>query len=191
MQEETNLVMKTQIEGFGIKIRKIRKSDAEAIAENINDKELIRRLANPHIPYPYKVSDARSFIAHAIWAWKKGTQYVFAVEDNGEFVGIIDLHEVDKRNKKAAVGAWLGRKYWGKGYGTKALKLILQFAFKELKLHRVEGIAFEWNVASRRIMEKVGFKFEGMRRESFKLNGKYQNEVIYGILRDEFKHRPP
>ena len=70
-----------------LKIRKIRKSDAEAIAKNINDKELIRRLANPHIPYPYKLSDARSFIARAIWGWKKGTQYVFSIEVDGEFIG--------------------------------------------------------------------------------------------------------
>ncbi len=170
-----------------LKIRKIRKSDAEAIAKNINDKELIRRLANPHIPYPYKLSDARSFIARAIWGWKKGTQYVFSIEVDGEFIGLIDLHDVDKRNKKAEVGAWIGRKYWGKGYGTEALRQILKFAFDKLKLHKVTGIAFEWNIASRRIMEKVGFKYEGTLRDDYRIGNKWHNNVVYSILRDEFK----
>ena len=170
-----------------IRIRKIRRSDAEAIARNINDKELIERLENPRIPYPYKVSDARSFIAHAIWSWKKGTQYVFAIEVDGKFVGVIDLHNVDKRSKKAEVGYWVGRKYWGKGYGTVALKQILEFAFKKLKLHKVTGIALESNKASIRVMEKVGFRKEGTLRDNYKIGNKWHNEVIYSILRSEFK----
>ena len=169
-----------------LKIRKIRRSDAKAIAKNINDKELIKRLANPYIPYPYTLSDARSFIAHAIWGWKKGTQYVFAIEVNGEFIGLVDLHSVDHRNKKAEVGAWIGRKYWGKGYGTEALKQILKLAFDKLKLHKVTGIAFEWNIASRRIMEKVGFKYEGTLRDDYRIGNRWHNNVIYSILRDEF-----
>ncbi len=182
-------MIRTKIEGYGLRIRKIKRSDAHSIATNINDKELIDRLANPHIPYPYTIEDAKKFIAHAIWGWKKGTQYVFVIEKEDKFIGVCDLHEVDKHNSNAKVGMWIGRKWWGKGYGTSALKLILEFAFKDLKLHRVEGIAFEWNTASRRIMEKCGFKFEGLRRESFKLKGKYQNEAIYGILANEFKHQ--
>jgi [ribosomal protein S5]-alanine N-acetyltransferase len=171
-------------------LRPLKKSDAKDIVDNINDLNITKWLLI--VPYPYKLKDAKSWIKQNTEKWKKREKddYGFGIELKGEkkIIGGIGLHKVRKSQGKAEVGYWLGRKYWRNGYGSEALKAVLDFAFKKLKLRRIEAGVFAGNPASGKLLEKFGAKKEGMKRMSCKCkaDNKIKDEYIYGLLKQEY-----
>lgn len=101
------------------------------------------------------------------------------------------MHKVDRYQGIAEAGYWLGRKYHGQGYGSEALEAVIDFAFKRLKLRRLEAEVFRGNPSSGRLLEKYGFREEGLKRKArrSKADGKIKDEYIYGLLREE-DHKP-
>lgn len=85
----------------------------------------------------------------------------------------------------AAVGYWIGKPYAGRGGMTKALSGIVRFAFDELKLHRLEAACMPSNAASIRVLEKNGFQREGLARRYLKINGVWQDHLLYATLADD------
>ena len=86
---------------------------------------------------------------------------------------------------------WLGiglgeREYWGKGYGSDALRVLLRFAFTELNLQRVSLNAFEYNARAIRSYEKAGFRVEGRVREWMRRDGRRWDVIYMGLLREEW-----
>lgn len=94
---------------------------------------------------------------------------------------------MDKDKKQAEVGYWIGKKYWGQGYVSEAVKLILEFGFKKLKLHRIQARCFAVNKSSERVMVKAGFKKEGEVSECIYRRGRWHNILRYSILVSEYK----
>ena len=168
-----------------ISIRRLKISDADKIAEYLKPKEMRRWL--DEIPWPYTKRDALKFIRKKIYQRKKKKSFCFGILYNGKLVGVIEIFNVDKKNKNAEIGYWIGMKYQGRGIGSEAVKLILEFAFKNLKLHKVYARASKGNEPSIHVLEKNGFKIEGKRREHRKLHGKWYGVLEFGILRKEFK----
>ncbi|MFA4941224.1 MAG: GNAT family protein [Patescibacteria group bacterium] len=125
---------------------------------------------------------------------KNKNQIVWSIyTKNGTHIGSTGLHNIDlKRNKKAIWGIVIGDKsYWGQGYGTDVLKIILKFSFGRLKLNRVELSVFPPNIAGFKCYTKCGFKQEGVKRKSILKRGKYLDEIIMGILKEDYKKFPP
>ncbi len=91
------------------------------------------------------------------------------------------------KNKKAELGYWLGKKHWGKGYVTQAVKLILNFGFNKLKLHKIYARLLAENIGSRKVLEKAGFKFEGTFKEHEYRHKRWHDVLNYGILRKDYK----
>jgi ribosomal-protein-alanine N-acetyltransferase len=85
----------------------------------------------------------------------------------------------------AAVGYWVGKPYAGRGYMTRALAGAVRFAFDELKLHRVEAACMPNNLASIRVLERNGFQREGLARRYLKINGVWQDHLLYATLADD------
>ena len=172
-------------------LRPIRETDAKDIFENANNLKVSKWLLV--VPYPYKLKDAKKWIKYNKEKWRKNKKddYTFGIElkDEGKLIGAIGLHKINKEQGTAETGYWLGEKYWKHGYGSEALKAILDFAFKRLKLRRIEAGVFEGNPSSGKLLEKYGFKKEGFKREArkSKANGKTKGEYIYGLLRKEYK----
>ena len=77
--------------------------------------------------------------------------------------------------------------YQGKGYGTEAIQWALDWAFDVADLHRVGIRSFEWNYGARRLYERMGFKHEGVGRESLFHNGRYWDDYQYGMLDTEWR----
>jgi len=155
---------------------------------NITSPEEIQRLANNHaiavnlrdvFPYPYTLEDAVSFLRLT----ENGSLgYVFGIYDNEIFVGccsLIPQHDIYRINGE--VGYWIGEPYWGKGYATEAVKLLVDLAFKELGLLRVYAYIFEYNIASKKVLEKAGFKKEAIIKSSVIKKGKVFDEYLYSI----------
>jgi len=179
--------MKTVIIGSKVKLRKYALSDIKSLSHNINDEEIARWTIR--IPYPYKRSDAEKFINQAQDNFRKKTAYNLAIteKDGDEVIGGIGLSNLDWEDRKAELGYWLGRHYWGRGFTTEAVSLFTNYAFNNLKLHRIYAVTFDKNVASRRVLDKCGFRLEGTLREAAFKRNRYHDEKIYGLLKHEWK----
>jgi len=127
-----------------------------------------------------------------IQAWlehDKPNDYAFVIRTltDNHTIGAIGLDGVRWSNGDAFVGIGIGeRGYWGKGYGTDAMRVILRFAFMELNLHRVSLDVFEYNPRAIRSYEKAGFKHEGRVRQALHRDGRRWDVLFMGILREEW-----
>jgi RimJ/RimL family protein N-acetyltransferase len=116
--------------------------------------------------------------------------YLFMVRtlDDDTMIGFVELSTPDWNHGVAWVGIGLGeRAYWGKGYGTDAMRLILRYAFSELNLHRVSLDVFEYNPRALHSYQKSGFVLEGRQRQAILRDGRRWDILFMGILREEWE----
>ncbi|MDO8668320.1 MAG: GNAT family protein [bacterium] len=108
--------------------------------------------------------------------------------DSGEHIGSTGLHDINRKNLKAVWGIFIGDKnYWNQGLGTDVLKTVSKHCFKKLKLNRVELGVFPHNPRGKRCYEKCGFKVEGVKKQAIWKNGRFIDEIIMGITKDDYK----
>lgn len=110
--------------------------------------------------------------------------------DDDRLLGDIDLSVISWPDGDAFVGLGIGeRDFWGKGYGTDAMKLALRYAFLELNLRRVTLNVFEYNERAIRSYEKAGFQLEGRQRQVIQREGRRWDILYMGILREEWMEK--
>ncbi len=172
-------------------LRKPRLSDWKDIYEGCKDLEVSRYLSI--VPHPYTKKDAISFIKDTLKNWnkKKKSKYIFFIELKSEkkIIGVTDIHNTDKDNKKVSTGSWIAKKYWRKGYIKESKIAVIDFIFDKLKFRKIETEAFIENQSSNSMQKKLGFKKEGIRRKSItaKSTGKIHDSVIYRLFKREWK----
>ena len=178
--------MELKIEGKTINLKKLRKSDAISIYENAKDFDIARYTT---LPYPYKLKDAEDFIRATHQRIRKKKAFELGIELKGAkgIIGMIGLMSIDHENKNAEIGYWLGKKYWRRGIMKEAIKLMLNFGFRELKLVRIYATVMHPNVASFKLLEKSGFQYEGRMRKATLRKGRWMDNLIYSILSSEFR----
>ena len=133
-----------------------------------------------YFPFPYRTADAESFI-HAVK--EQAPQMSFGIFFRQELCGVISLvPQEDVYRNNAEIGYWLGEPFWNKGIGTLAVKLITSYGFRQLNLKRIQAGIFEFNKASMKVLEKNGFRKEGIFRQSICKNGQFWDEHRYAII---------
>ncbi len=100
----------------------------------------------------------------------------------GELIGTAMMFSFNHEAKHAEIGYVFHKDYWGKGYGTEAVKLMCDFAFKDLNLHKLHARVIDTNTGSVRVLEKNGFKLEGRLADYDFIEGRYYDELIFGKL---------
>jgi RimJ/RimL family protein N-acetyltransferase len=118
--------------------------------------------------------------------------YFFAIRalTDDRLIGEIGLDVVDWSGRDAFVGLGIGEtEYWGKGYGTDAMSILLRFAFAEINLRRVTLTVFEYNPRAIRVYEKAGFCHEGRLRKVLNREGRRWDVLYMGVLREEWMER--
>jgi ribosomal-protein-serine acetyltransferase len=135
------------------------------------------------------VRDALDNIVANIEDWELKTDYHLGIFFEDKMVGMISLHAINYVVNKAAIGYWLAKDHEGKGIITDSVKALIDLAFDELNLNKIEIGAGVTNQKSRIIPEKLGFKLEGTLRENIKINEKYIDMAIYGLLKKEYKQK--
>jgi len=104
-------------------------------------------------------------------------------EKSGELVGAVTLSNIRRGvAETGTLGYWIGQAQAGRGHATAAVKAVVDFAFDELKLHRVEAACVPTNTASRRVLEKAGFEHEGQARAYLKINGDWADHLLFGRI---------
>lgn len=175
----------TQLETERLILRGLQRRDAGRIAELAGQREIAETTLT--IPHPYTLDDAISFIQSAQeWAGR-GESYTFGItlKPNGLLIGCIGIGN-DVWHHRGELGYWMGVPYWGNGYTTEAARRMLQFAFDELQLNRVYAAYFTHNLASARVLQKIGMTYEGTLRQHYFRWDQFRDAGYYGILRDEY-----
>lgn len=166
-------------------LRKLEATDANRIENLAGDHEVAKTTLN--IPHPYPEGSAVAFIHSTLESERTGKLITRAIieKETNELIGLmaISIHSTFNRGELAY---WVGKPYWGQGYGTEAAKAVLQFGFEVLKLNRIYAQSFTTNPGSWRIMEKIGLKYEGTLRQHVSRFGQYYDLAQYGILKEEF-----
>jgi [ribosomal protein S5]-alanine N-acetyltransferase len=93
---------------------------------------------------------------------------------------------VDKLHNKGELAYWIGKDYWGKGYATEAVKRVIDFGFKELKLNRIWAAIMSKNKASGKVLKKVGLRYEGTLKQDVLRWNQYEDVDVYGLLKSDY-----
>ena len=173
--------------GKQVQLRSLELKDANFIIRVYNSLEVRRFLDDPD---PLSLDDAEQWIRKT-WAQRKAHQnFFFAIElgKSKELLGICGLFGLQKINRKAELMITLFDEYnRGKGYGTEAIRLLLDYGFNQLNLHRIVLFTHEINKRAQRVYEKLGFKPGGRRRQASFFEGAYHDQLLYDILESEFR----
>lgn len=106
-------------------------------------------------------------------------------------VGLMQLFDDEepeqKHHRKVELAIDIAQAHQGKGYGSEAIRWALEWAFKTAGLHRVTVKCFGWNDGAKRLYERLGFTYEGRVREAFWVNGQWGDDLLYGMLEDEWR----
>ncbi len=158
-------------------------SDAEDVYDYARDPEFGRYV----LPMPegtYTPADAQSLVDSGLSAdWDRHP--IWAIEYAGRVIGSINVR-VESTHRRASIGYGIGRVHWGNGLTTEAARAVVQWTFDTFDVDRVFATADARNLASRRVMEKLGMQHEGTLRQHRVQRDERVDEVYYGVLRDEW-----
>ena len=134
------------------------------------------------------VSEAKEYVRRhrAEYLNQDGIVWAVTLKAQDTVIGLVGFHNWSYHNR-AMLGYDLAHAYWGQGIGSEAVRQIIRFGFERMDLNRIEGETIEDNHESRRMLEKLDFVCEGIRRGySLEDDGEYHGSAMYGLLRSEY-----
>lgn len=147
-----------------------------------------RRILQYEIELPPSVEVEKKAAETFIGFHPGSGRLMFAIETlAGEAVGGLNLNGIDEKNGTFGIGIQIYRDHRGKGYGTAAMRILLDYAFFERRLHKLNNSVLEGNIASLTMFKKLGAKEEGLRRETVYMKGRYMDEILVGITKSDFE----
>ena len=166
-------------------LRLPRATDAAAIAAACGDPEIARWIP---IPVPYHLEDAMTFVAFSAQGWSSGREPTFVIADAADrtLLGALAHHRRPDEPGRAAVGYWLAPGARGRGAATRAVQLVVRWAFDiEPGLVRMELLTLVGNEASGRVALRAGFTREGVLRRFLPFRGELVDAVMFARLHDD------
>lgn len=168
------------------RIRKWELSDAKDLAAALSNKKVQDNLRDG-LPYPYTEQDGKEFVSAMLSADENET-FAFAIMADDKVVGSIGIfRQGNIHSQTAELGYYIAEEYWGKGIMTEAVKQICEYVFGDSDIIRIYAEPFAYNMASCRVLEKVGFQYEGTLRSNAVKNGKVIDMEMYSLLKAEIK----
>jgi ribosomal-protein-serine acetyltransferase len=129
-----------------------------------------------------QLPDTEKFIAETEAQLVRNDGFQVAIAPDGPIVGVVGFHSVDWTNRKTTIGYWLAEDAQGRGAMTTAIRTLVDHAFGEWNLHRIEIHCAPANHRSRAIPERLGFREEAILRETELVGGRWLDSVVYGLL---------
>mgnify|MGYP004551164421 FL=1 len=167
-----------------VKIRKWKLSDAKNLALALSNKKIQDNLRDG-LPYPYTEQDGKEYISAMLSANENET-FAFAITVDEKAIGSIGAFRQENVHRRTAeLGYYIAEEYWGKGIMTEAVKQICKYVFDKSDIIRIYAAPYAHNIASCRVLEKVGFQYEGTLRSNAIKNGKVVDMKMYSLLKGE------
>ena len=172
-------------------LRSMRRGDWRAWAEL---REESRHFLTPWEPSWPEDSLSRSAYrrrlqrAHQDWLADRGYAFLIFRQEDARLVGGITLANVRRGiAQMGSIGYWIGLPFIRQGYVTDALRAMIDFSFDEITLHRLEAACLPHNEPSRRALLRVGFREEGLSRRYLKIDGRWQDHLRFGLIREDLR----
>lgn len=160
-------------------------------SKDIQSAAAIREIADTMIslPHPYPSGEATRYIQRQCAETEAGHSYTFILraESTGDFLGLIELRAIETEHSQAELSFWLAKSAWHQGYMREALPIVVEFALVELGLNRLYAYHMLRNPASGRILQKTGFRQEGLLRQRVRKWGLYEDVAIWAMLRRDWQ----
>ena len=164
-------------------LRPLRMSDVDVVYQYAQDPEWARYL---DVPQPYLRSDAEDFLGRQLAkSWSEEPDW--AVVSDGKVIGGVSLHDRDRERRTVELGYAVARAHWSQGFATEAVKAVVTAVFRNLSFKTVSARADVRNIASWRVMEKVGMTRKPIVHEDSPSGGPPVDMVVYAISREEWQ----
>ncbi len=184
IDEEGIEMAKNIFEGDFVRLREYHKEDIPIAWKYVNDWE-VKKYLIPGTPFPWKFEEEEKWYEEL--SAKREDNYSFAIErkSDNQYIGGCGINDLDWKNSVATVGIFLGKNFLSQGYGTDAMNVLVDFIFSEMNIHKVMLYVYAFNERAVKSYQKVGFKIEGTLRSQIFREGKYHDEIVMGILKEE------
>jgi len=183
------LADKPTLLGEMVTLRPVSEADVSGLAEMLADSEGNRLTGTRTPDGPVDLEKARQWYATRA-AHHDRLDLAIVERATGEYVGEAVLNKLDPDNRSCSFRiSLIGPRAFGRGLGSEATRLILDYAFTTVGLHRVELDVFDFNPRARHVYEKVGFRHEGTRRQALRWNNEWIDTHIMAIIAEEWANR--
>ncbi len=186
----------TSLHGRRVVLRTLNEQDYEAWLEvRTRCRDWLLKWEPRSAHATHLAEDHRSFVSRCAMRERErqiGTGFGFGIFLEGRFIGEITLSSIQRGPLQSAfIGYWIDENFAGRGLMPEAVITMLQYAFETLRLHRVEVNIIPRNAASRRVVEKLGLRFEGISERYLEIDGAWEDHARYAITAEEWSDRAP
>jgi len=179
------LAIPTLHEG-SIALRPIRVRDSRNLERELMENRAWLRAWEATNPYAPLVFDTRASIRNLLLNARAGHGLPFVVEHDGRLAGQLNVSSITWGSlSSATIGYWVGQEFAGKSITPTAVALATDYCFTELGLHRMEICIRPENAPSLRVVEKLGFRYEGLRRRFIHINGGWRDHFCFALVAEE------
>ncbi len=177
------------IPGPKVTLREVRESDAPALMAMLSSEEVAEFVS----PLPHSVEGFKEFIAEVHNERLVGNSFCFAIVPEGyeDAMGLFQVRQLEPGFGSAEWGFALGSPFWGSGVFLDGARAVIDFAFNVVGVHRLEARSIASNGRGNAALRKIGAMQEGVLRRSFQRNGRYFDQLLWSILREEWGRGKP
>ena len=171
----------------GVEIRILEERHARELFALTDQNRAYLREWMPWLDSVESVEDTKMFIKSSLEQFANNDAFQAGIWLENRLAGVIGYHEIDWANRLTSIGYWIGASDQGKGLATKVCRALVEYAFKELELNRVEIRCATKNKRSQAIPKNLGFTAEGVCRQAEWLYDHYVDHVVFGILASQWE----
>ena len=177
------------LETLRLRLRPLETSDTPAIQKAAGAREIADTMIS--IPHPYPANEAERYVARQQSERKEGHSVTFTIEHKAEgwFCGLVEVRRIDREHSLAELSFWLAVEAWGRGYMSEVVQVIVRYGFEDLGLNRLYAYHMMRNPACGRILEKNGFKQEGLLRQRVRKWGQFEDVALWAVLRQDWQKK--
>ena len=166
-----------------LQLRRIEEGDLDEVYRGLSDPKVIKHYG---VSYDSKSGTREQMDWYRdLWKLKQGIWWAICLRQTGAFIGCCGFNNYDPVNRLAELGFWLLPQFWGRGFGTEAVASMLNFAFAELELNRMEALVEQDNASSERLLLRLGFVKEGVLRECEYKDDNFIDIAVFSLLSEE------
>ncbi|MFT5138738.1 MAG: ribosomal-protein-alanine N-acetyltransferase [Lysobacterales bacterium] len=170
------------------RLRPLSSEDAEAMFELYSDPETMKYWSSEPVT---DIAGAQKLVQADI-DWVKGENallWAVTLPPSDKVLGKCVLFQLNHQNRRAELGYVINRSQWGQGLMTEVLEAVIPYAFESLNLHRIEVDTDPENVGSLRMLDKLGFRSEGLFKDRWFVHGQWHDSAMLALLKPEWQNR--
>lgn len=174
------------LETARLRLRPLELSDSAAIQKAASVREIADTMIS--LPHPYPAGEAKRYVALQHSEREAGHSATFAIEHKSAevFYGLVEIRKIEREHSQAELSFWLVVDAWGQGYMSEAVQAVVRYVFEGLCLNRLYAYHLLRNPGSGRVLDKNGFKQEGLLRQRVRKWGRFEDVVLWAILKQDW-----